>query len=257
MSFWGRFSANLRDVRTFGTGALLRLFRDGRPVSLKGIGHVALRRGNSDMECFREIFQKGDYRIDHLQPVKERINRRYDAILKDGCKPIIVDGGANVGASAIWFTKEYPEAQIVAVEPDDENFHLLELNTADCQNVHRVQAALGAEPGFAEVLVAAGLGWAVQTKRSDAGLAIVTIDELHSGVPHGRPFIVKIDIEGFESDLFSSRLDWIDDTYVVIVEPHDWMMPGKFTSRTFLRAMAEREFELFIVGENLFFVRGD
>lgn len=257
MSFWGRISANLRDVRTFGARALLRIIRDGKPIRLNGVGRIVLRRGNSDMECFREIFQNGDYRIDHLGAVKDRIARHYNAILSSGRSPVIIDGGANVGASAIWFTKEYPDARVIAVEPDAENFRLLALNTAACKNVERVRAALGAEPGFVEVTEADGLGWAVQTKRADSGLPIRTIGELQAAIPDGKMFLVKIDIEGFESDLFSSRLEWIDEAYVVIVEPHDWMLPGQFTSRTFMRAMTARDFEVFIVGENLFFVRDD
>ena len=257
MSFWGRVSANLRDVRTFGAGALLRVIRDGRPIRLKGVGRVAIRRGNSDMECFREIFQNGDYRIDHLQPVKDRIASCYHSILKSGSTPVIIDGGANIGASALWFTRQYPDARVVAVEPDAGNFRMLKLNTAACENVEPVQAALGAEPGFVEVTNAVGLGWAAQTYRTDAGLPIVAIGDIQATVEDGKLFIVKIDIEGFENDLFSSRLDWINEAYVVIVEPHDWMLPGKFTSQNFMRAMAAHEFEVFIVGENLFFVRGD
>ena len=44
---------------------------------------------------------------------------------------------------------------------------------------------------------------------------------------------------------------------VVIIEPHDWMLPGSATSRTFQRALLERDFELLISGENLVFVRVD
>ena len=257
MSFWGRVSANLRDVRTFGAGALLRVIRDGRPIRFKGIGRVALRRGNSDMECFREIFQNGDYRIDHLQPVKDRIASCYHSILKSGRTPVIIDGGANIGASALWFTRQYPDARVVAVEPDTDNFRLLKFNTAACENIEPVQAALGAEPGFVEVTNAVGLGWAAQTKRVDTGTPIVMIGDIPTSVEGGKLFIVKIDIEGFESDLFSSGLEWINEAYVVIVEPHDWMLPGERTSRTFMRAMAAHDFEVFIVGENLFFVRVD
>jgi hypothetical protein len=74
-------------------------------------------------------------------------------------------------------------------------------------------------------------------------------------VENSRLFLVKIDIEGFEIDVFSGRLDWIADAYVVVIEPHDWMLPGEFSSRNFMKAMVEHEFEIFIIGENLFFVR--
>lgn len=42
---------------------------------------------------------------------------------------------------------------------------------------------------------------------------------------------------------------------MVIVEPHDSMLPGRQTSRNFQRAMASDDFKLFVSGENLNCVR--
>jgi hypothetical protein len=73
-------------------------------------------------------------------------------------------------------------------------------------------------------------------------------------VPSGELLIAKIDIEGFESDLFAADTDWIDQTTVLIIEPHDWMLPGQGSSRTFRAAMGP-EFDMLVSGENLVFVR--
>ena len=74
-------------------------------------------------------------------------------------------------------------------------------------------------------------------------------------VANGVPFIVKIDIEGFESDLFSTNVGWLDDVYMVIIEPHDWMLPGMKSSRSFQVAMGQHDFDIFVLGENLIYVR--
>ncbi|MEO6581757.1 MAG: hypothetical protein ABIN68_02980, partial [Sphingomicrobium sp.] len=116
MSFWQKVTANLRDVRTFGPRVLMRRIRNGTPIPLKGLGRIALRHGNSDMECFRQVFQQGDYSVAHLKAVQDRINRHYEAIVESGLTPVIVDAGANVGASAIWFAKQFPLARIKAIE---------------------------------------------------------------------------------------------------------------------------------------------
>ena len=49
------------------------------------------------------------------------------------------------------------------------------------------------------------------------------------------PFIVKIDIEGAEADVFASDTDWFNETPVVIVELHDWLMPKQGTAAEFLK----------------------
>ena len=255
MALWKRVIANLRDVLTFGPGVLMRRIRSGTPIPMKGVGRIALRHGNSDMECFRQIFQQGEYSLAHLKPVQDRINRRYQEIVASGLTPVIIDGGANVGASAIWFARQFPLARIKAIEPDDGNFRLLRINSSAYPNVDPMLAALGATQGFVEVTNAKGHGWAAQTRRAVAGLPVIGVREAQLSVENGRLFLVKIDIEGFESDLFSQNIDWLADAYVVVIEPHDWMLPGEFSSRNFMKAMVEHDFEIFIVSENLFFVR--
>jgi hypothetical protein len=95
----------------------------------------------------------------------------------------------------------------------------------------------------------------MQTVRADAGVPVLTVRDAAARVPNGKLFIVKVDIEGFESDLFAANLDWLDEVEAVYLEPHDWLEPGKGTSFSFQRAMAQHPFELFIKGENLVYAR--
>jgi FkbM family methyltransferase len=41
--------------------------------------------------------------------------------LRHGQTPLILDLGANIGASAVWFAVRYPAAHIVAFEPHPDN----------------------------------------------------------------------------------------------------------------------------------------
>jgi FkbM family methyltransferase len=140
------------------------------------------------------------------------------------------------------------------VEPEAGNYAVRLEKVSQWPNVLPVKAALGGKPGHVSVNDA-DLGWAAQTVRSNVGIRILTIEDCVALVAAGHPFIVKVDIEGFEEDLFDGAVDWIDKTSVIAIEPHDWMRPGQFTSRNFLRALSNREFEVFILGENLIFVR--
>jgi FkbM family methyltransferase len=257
--FWRRIATNIADVRAFGGTVIFRHFRRhgvnrDMTANVAGIGAVHFRAGESDIATLRQIFIGGDYDIKPCRPLYDRVMTRYRQILDVGKTPVIADIGANIGAAGLWFRREFPDAAIVAVEPDPGNVSILRRNFAGRPGMHVVEAAIGSSPGHV-TLDNAGSGWAVQTRRSESGVAVVTTTDVFAHVIDGTPFIVKIDIEGFESDLFADNLGWITQSYAVMIEPHDWMLPGRMTSQNFQRAMAQHPFEMFIRGENILYVR--
>src|SRR5260370_33102054 len=46
-----------------------------------------------------------------------------------GKRPLIIDGGANIGAASVYFSAQFRDAFVVAVEPEASNFRLLVENT--------------------------------------------------------------------------------------------------------------------------------
>jgi hypothetical protein len=66
------------------------------------------------------------------------------------------------------------------------------------------------------------------------------------------PFLLKIDIEGAEADLFSNNLEPFMAFYLVIVELHDWLLPGLANSRNFLAWHASSNRDFVYHGENVF-----
>lgn len=220
-------------------------------LKLKGVGKITVRPKNSDFSTFRQVFRDGDYQYGR-GAIAERISAAYDAILAAGNVPVIVDAGANVGAATRWFAKKFDKALTIAIEPEPENARILRRNIEGIPQANLIEAAIGGESGFVSLK---GMGWGAQTFREESGLPIVTVADVVASVPNGQLFIAKIDIEGFESDLFAGNTAWIDDAFVVYIEPHDWMLPGKRTSRNFQRELAKRDFELLIQGENLIYVR--
>jgi hypothetical protein len=79
---------------------------------------------------------------------------------------------------------------------------------------------------------------------------------LESGVArNGAPFIAKIDIEGAEADLFAANTGWVQSFDLVIIELHDWMLPGQGTSRNFLKCIANLDRDFLHIGENIFSIR--
>jgi FkbM family methyltransferase len=150
----------------------------------------------------------------------------------------------------------FPQAQILAIEPDAANAEVCRLNTQSLPNVKVIEAAIGSEPGLVSLNNPSGQAWAVQTTRSrNVGVPVRTITDLLNEVNHAKLFVAKIDIEGFEDDLFYSNTGWVDETEVIIIEPHDWMCPGEGTSFNFQQVLGGRNFELLISGENLIYIR--
>lgn len=56
-----------------------------------------------------------------------------------------------------------------------------------------------------------------------------------------RPYLIEIDIEGFESNSFESHTDRIDFFPFVVIELQDWMLLNQFTSKNFLVEIARRK----------------
>ncbi len=54
----------------------------------------------------------------------------------------IIDLGANIGTSALFFSRKYREALVVAIEPETSNYNLLIENTQGISNIKAVKAAV-------------------------------------------------------------------------------------------------------------------
>lgn len=261
MSLREKIMRNIRDGRALGATFPLRhvsrlLGRKYHVTNIKGAGTVRIRPKSSDPDVFLQIFANKDYDLSRF-PQLSTIMSAYQSILNKGQIPILIDAGANIGAASIWFSRLFPRAHILAIEPDADNVELCRMNTGDLPNVKVIAAAVGSTSGHVSLNNPTKRAWSVETIRDDGGnVTVLTVAEIVSQVK-GSPklFLVKIDIEGFEDDLFAKNTEWVNETDVLIVEPHDWKYPGKGTSRNLQKVMAERDFELLISGENLVYVR--
>jgi FkbM family methyltransferase len=248
---------NRRDALRLGWGVLRRNFARGLLVALRtrDYGTIRIRKHGSDFAVVREMLRDRDYQLPVPPAVLDRIRARHDAIVANGKAPLIVDAGANIGAASLWYAREWPAARIVAIEPDPGNLALLEANCGAAPRITILPAAIGSSRGWVALESADGQGWAVQTVRGDGDVRIVTMDDAIAAGGGAEPFLCKIDIEGFEADLFACNTDWIARFQVLVIECHDWLRPGEFTSLPFRRAIAQDRFEMFVAGQNIFYVR--
>lgn len=221
------------------------------------------RSGTSDEGVIEEIFKKGDYNFGRLRRGAE-LTALYTR-MSASRSPLIVDAGANIGASSVYFAYSFPQARVVAIEPADSNFELLVANSTDT-TIECVHAALASNPGRVDLLDPGQGYWGFRTgtgASSAAGKTVqsigcVTINDIYKTHAHDcAPFMVKIDIEGGEDDLFSANTEWVADTPIILIELHDWMLTGSANSRTFLQCIAGLNRDFVHIGENIFSIDND
>jgi FkbM family methyltransferase len=223
------------------------------------------RPKTSDEGVIAQIFQKADYNLGRLRRGAE-LTARGNLVAGDRA-PLIIDAGANIGASALYFAYSFRKAQVVAIEPERSNFELLEANTAGT-SVQCIHAALAARHGQVDVVDTGEGNWGFRTAGSgDAAIAggksaetvgCVTINDIYKAqAQRCTPFMVKIDIEGGESELFASNTEWVAKTPLIIIELHDWLLTGSANSRTFLQCIAGQNRDFVHIGENIFSIDND
>jgi FkbM family methyltransferase len=200
-----------------------------------------------------QIFRAADYQI-HPDARFQTLTRYATAQAADGKRPLVIDAGANIGASSVYFALQYPTGQVVAVEPEKGNADLLRRNTEGLDIVVR-EAALGAEPGTAFLSDPGHSDWGFRVGESGTvPVAVVSVREILAEAEAARlfPLICKIDIEGGEAALFAKNTEWVDRFALIVIELHDWLFPGDGNSRNFLRALASYDFDVLFRGENVF-----
>lgn len=210
-----------------------------------------LRPTQADRDIFRQIFIDDEYCMDGF-PQATRLDRLYASL----GRPLIVDAGANIGAAAVWLSLRYPSAIIIAIEPDPGNHRQLLRNTKSVPNIVPVLAALASRAGQL-YLVDVGQGaWGYRTTETAAPDSIqvpaITLDDVLAMAPDSTPFLMKIDIEGAEADVFETPSAAFQRFPALAIELHDWMLPGKASSRNFLRWHVASRRDLVFRGENAF-----
>ncbi len=201
---------------------------------------------------FRNIFYSEDYNMPRLRQWPG-IKAAYDRMVAAGGTPLIVDCGANIGLSAVYFALEFPAARILAIEPHRGNFLRAVAATQAFDTVRVIQAGVASAPGTAQIVDPGMSTDAYRTELSDGGdVPMVTLDGLIREAAPAMPFVVKIDIEGFESNLFAANTGWVDRFRVLVIELHDWMLPGQANSRNFLRTVSQYDRDFVYVAENVF-----
>ena len=190
--------------------------RQGKYNRITGEGITVLaRRTSSDVPVFSQVFYYQEY-----QAVVDAIHDR------DRIK-YIIDGGANVGYTSLFFEKQFPHATILSVEPEAGNYAMM-LKNFELNNFKAtpVQAALWhtAEHLAIDRSFREHRDWSVAVKPGGSDIEGITISELCKKYHFPRIDILKLDIEGAERYLFDTQEDvegFLPMTRYLAIEIHE------------------------------------
>lgn len=201
---------------------------------------IHYRPGTADLTTFREIFLREAYSLELPASIQPKV---------------IIDAGANIGFTSLFFANLYPDATILSLEPEQGNFELLQKNVGSHANIKAIRAALWYENGAIEIADRGfGLRGFMVEQRAGAHSTIpaVTLQSLLQQHAITSVDILKIDIEGSEKEVFSGDTSWLAITKCLVIELHDRMKPG--CSEAVFKAMGRHQFSKTIKGENLVFI---
>jgi FkbM family methyltransferase len=166
----------------------------------------------------------------------------------------IIDAGANVGYASVLFANRYPDAKIIAVEPEEENFNLLKQNTVAYPNVTCMQCGVWSRDTYLKIENPLAQHWAFRVIETDCpkdSFLSVTLTSLLRNANMDRIDLLKIDVEGAELEIFGAVdcANWLDRTDVILIELH-----GN-CEKVFYKAIEKQSFLISQLGENVVLIR--
>lgn len=163
-----------------------------------------LRGKTSDVKVFYEVVILNEYPY---------IDEDFD---------LIIDAGANVGYATWVFSERYPNAQIVAIEPENSNMELLKRNTESLGNIKCIKKGLWSHKTVLSVAddQVDKYSFRLIDKKIGRGIETITLNDILNEYPDKNKVLVKMDIEGAEAEVFNNN-EWVNKITYIMIEPHD------------------------------------
>jgi FkbM family methyltransferase len=197
-----------------------------------GKRNIYLRTMRGDITMFYELFWQKVYFLE----MPEKSTRL-----------TIVDAGAHIGMSTLFFLEHYETAMVYSIEPDTANLTLLRKNLSDYISRRRVTVIDCAISGQEGSGLLGHSGWSYNSRLKGTGPSSIPeankteltekqkllIDEDNDEVVQTKTIqciiienniehidLLKIDIEGAESVLFAGDTDWLNKVDNILIEIH-------------------------------------
>ena len=192
--------------------------------------NLTLRPNTNDKESAHQIFLQEQYK-----PLKGIDNVK-----------LIVDCGAYIGLASYYLSTEYPEAQILAFEPDKASYEQALINISEHPNRTNIEIYnLAVWPCSVLVyLERHERSWATRITEVTNKERVFAIPLNFIVAKCGHIDICKIDIEGSEKYVFAENVKWLDYTRNIAIELHDDQ-----DKEVFWNTMKKYNYDLYFHGE--------
>lgn len=167
------------------------------PLHLRAFGRrfdlsLSPEAGKNEMLVFHEIFGQNVYEMPLAFDPR-----------------VIIDLGSFTGLSPLFFALRYPGASIYCVEPDPDNFAALGRNTAAFPAIKRIAGAVAGASGprmfFRSTTQNCGHSlYAGETNQQGVTVICMTVNDLIDRFDLRAIDILKFDVEGAETEIFSA-----------------------------------------------------
>lgn len=214
-------------------------------VSFDAVKHpISLRYNTTDVEVFYQVFYHNYYSFN------------YNTYLPQ--VRTIIDGGANIGMASVYFKNLFPEANIIAIEPETSNYEMLRKNTEKYNNINCIKAGIWNKSCPLKVTDKYEYGnWGFVVEEvateEESNVKGVSIPDLMKLYNLEEIDILKLDIEGAELEVFQENYDWLSKVNMLIIETHDFMRNG--TSKSLFKAIINYDFAVHTCRENIVFIK--
>jgi FkbM family methyltransferase len=237
-------SSLVKSVKRFGLINGIKVYKAIKKkgsisLTLPGLKHqVKMRSQTSDKRTFKKIF----------------LDREYDINLSFIPK-FILDAGAYIGLSPIYFSLKYPEAKIVCIEPSESNYQLL-IQNAQSPNITCIKGAVWSHSGRVNLIDSINHNGYQVIETEHGSIKAYSIEEIMLMHEMTHIDILKLDVEGAELEIFSRGFEnWLLNTKVIMIELHD--RKKSECSEVFYNAINRYGFKYYSKGENEIAIRQD
>jgi FkbM family methyltransferase len=137
----------------------------------------------------------------------------------------IYDLGANIGISTLYLLNHFPQAQVVAFEPEPGNYAIAMRNLEGQERVSLLERAVAKNQGFMNFACGADIRGGRLADEDASGeevrqVQVSSIDELVHEEGRPCPCYVKIDVEGAELSVLEGMSRSMGDIRVIFIETH-------------------------------------